>query len=283
MGFIELKAYAKINLSLDVLCKRPDGYHDLKMVMQTIELHDKVFLEAIPKGIEVLCNSKWVPCGEENIAHKAASLLFNEYKFKSGIRIKIEKNIPVAAGLAGGSSDAASVLKGMNDLFNLGINKATMTALGKQVGADVPYCIKGGTALAEGIGDILTELPLLDGINVILIKPRFGVSTPWVFKNLDLSKITDRPDNELIINAIKEKNIENIACNMKNVLETVTIPKYGMLEEIKTKLIKLGALGSMMSGSGPSVFGIFADKSSAESAFRAIKSNKWDSFLTHTV
>ncbi|MCX7749842.1 MAG: 4-(cytidine 5'-diphospho)-2-C-methyl-D-erythritol kinase [Clostridia bacterium] len=280
---VELKAHAKINLSIDVLRKRPDGYHDVRMIMQTVELHDKVIIEEIDNGIDVVCESRWIPSGSGNIAYKAANLLINEYKISRGVRIKIDKKIPVSAGLAGGSSDAAAVIKGMDKLFSLNLPEQELLRLGKQIGADVPYCIKGGTMLAEGIGEILTELSPLARTDIVLIKPRIGVSTPWVYKNLNLDEIKERPDIDLIIEDIKENRVGNIARNMKNVLETVTIPKYTVIHDIKNQLVELGAVGSLMSGSGPSVFGIFESKEAAKKAFEKIKNERWDSFLTETL
>lgn len=282
MDSIELKAKAKINLSLDVLRRRPDGYHDIKMIMQSISIHDRVFLELIPRGIDIVCNCRWVPSNSENIAYKAADLLFKQYNIKSGIRIKIEKNIPVAAGLAGGSSDAAAVLKGVRALFNLDISETEIMSLGKCIGADVPFCLKGGTMLAEGIGEKLTGLAPLHKVDILLVKPKIGVSTAWVYKNLKVEEICERPDTDILISAIKENNISVVASNMKNVLEAVTEKKHVIIREIKEKLVGLGALGSMMSGSGPTVFGIFPDKDTANKAFKAIKCDKWDCFLTET-
>lgn len=283
MASIELKARAKINLSLDIVAKRPDGYHDVKMIMQTIELHDKVFLEETDGAVEVECNSRWVPSGNENIAFKAAELLRSRCGLTKGVKIKIIKKIPVAAGLAGGSTDAAAVLKGMNELFSLGLEESELMAAGKQVGADVPYCVKGGTMLAEGIGELLTELHPLPRTCILLVKPRIGVSTAWVYKNLELEKIIDRPDTDMLIRAIADRRVDILAGNMKNVLETVTAKKHDVIREIKQRLLELGAAGSMMSGSGPSVFGIFADRKAAETAFEAMKSGRWDCFLTETI
>lgn len=283
MSSIELKARAKINLSLDVIGKREDGYHEVKMIMQTIELHDKVVIESIQSGIEVTCNSQWVPSGEGNIAYKAARLLLSKYNVTDGVRISIDKKIPVAAGLAGGSSNAAAVLKGINRLFSLGLSQEELMLLGKQIGADVPYCIKGGTMLAEGVGERLTQLASFPCTNIVVIKPRIGVSTAWVYGNLDLDKISFRPDTHLLITALNEKRIDVFAKNMKNVLETVTEEKYRIVKEAKDRLHKLGALGCMMSGSGPSVFGIFTDRQAAENAYKAVKNNKWDCFLTQTI
>ncbi len=279
---IELKAKAKINLSLDVLRKRPDGYHDLKMIMQTIELHDVVRIETVPSGIEIKCDSRWVPSDSSNIAYKAAALILDRAGIDQGLRININKRIPVAAGLAGGSSDAAAVFKGINQLLSLGFGEDELMQMGKQIGADIPYCIRGGTALAEGIGEILTDLVPFKGVNIVLIKPKIGVSTAWVYKNLDIGRVQERPDTEMLIEAIGKGKTDVVAANMKNVLETVTVPKYVIIKEIKDKLVKLGAAGSMMSGSGPSVFGIFRDKQSASSAYAKIKDKRWECYLTET-
>lgn len=283
MDSIELKAPAKLNLSLDVLGKRPDGYHELRMIMQTIGLCDTVTLEVSGEGIEVSCNSPFAPSGSGNIAYKAAALLMEACRIDKGIKIRIDKKIPVAAGLGGGSSDAAAVLKGMNALFSLGRNPAELAELGKQIGADVPYFIKGGTVLAEGIGEVLTELDRLADVDIVLVMPRFGVSTAWVYKNLVLEDIHERPDTDLLIRAVRERKLDVLARNMRNVLETVTIKKHGIIAGIKKRLLELGALGSMMSGSGPSVFGIFGDKQSAQRAWEKMRQDNWQCFLTHTV
>jgi 4-diphosphocytidyl-2-C-methyl-D-erythritol kinase len=280
MQAIELAGKAKINLSLDVLGKRPDGYHEVKMIMQTIDLCDRIFVDIIDEGIEIECNCPWVPNNSDNIAFKAANLIKEKYAISKGVKIKIEKNIPVAAGLAGGSTDAASVLKGMNILFNLGISTEELMVLGKQIGADVPYCIKGGTMLAEGIGEKLTELPPLCETDILIVKPKIGVSTAWVYKSLNLQAVGLRPDTDIITKAIREKNNRLLCDNMKNVLETVTIPKYTVIKRIKEKLIQSGAIGSMMSGSGPSVFGVFEDRQSAERALGEISKSNWECYLT---
>jgi 4-diphosphocytidyl-2-C-methyl-D-erythritol kinase len=283
MNYIDLNAYAKINLSLDVIKKRPDGYHDVKMIMQTISLHDKVFLEVIDKGIKIECNVPYVPVDERNIAHKAASVLIEKFRISKGVKIILEKSIPVAAGLAGGSTNAAAVLKGMNTLFGLGLTNTQLRELGKQNGADVPFCLAGGTMLSEGIGEILAPLPGFNNVSMVLVKPKISVSTAWVYNSLELQKITLRPDTDLLIEAIKNKNIKLVSENMVNVLETVTIEKYSVINEIKNKLLKLGAEGSLMSGSGPTVFGVFKDFITANNAYEAIKSDKWESFLTSTL
>lgn len=279
---MKLKALAKINLSLDVIGKRPDGYHNVKMIMQTIDLHDNIHLEAVGEDIQVMCSSPEVPSGSNNIAYKAACLLKDRYGINAGLKITIDKKIPIAAGLAGGSTDAAAVLKGMNVLFSLGLTESELMSYGKEIGADVPYCIKGGTMLAEGIGDILTELSPLPVVHLVLVKPKISVSTPWVYKSLDMGKVTERPDTGLLISAIENCRIDTLAKNMKNVLETVTAQEYEIIGQLKDMLKKYGALGSMMSGSGPTVFGVFPDHQSAEKAYKALKSDKWNCFLTYT-
>lgn len=280
---ISLKAHAKINLSLDVLRRRADGYHILQMIMQTIQLHDTITIEKIPSGVEILCEAPYVPNNSLNIAYKAAEAMLLQYNIQAGVKIEISKTIPVAAGLAGGSTDAAAVLKGMNTLFDLGIEQDELMRLGKTIGADVPYCIMGGTALAEGIGEVLTKLPAPGNIPLILVKPRIGVSTAWVYKSLDLKKVTERPDTKLLMTAIRAGDINTLALNMKNVLESVTCKRYSVIENIKKDLKRHGALGSMMSGSGPTVFGIFEDVEKADYAFNKLKNSKHECILTHTV
>jgi len=281
MDFITVKARAKLNLSLDVKAKRPDGYHEVCMVMQTIALHDVVSLEKTERGLEVTCNNPKIPMGNGNIAYRAAQIMVEKYEINSGIKITIDKRIPVAAGLAGGSADAAAVLKGINALFSLGLQQHELMDVGKCIGADVPFCIKGGTVLAEGIGEILTELVPLPEMSIVLVTPKIEVPTAWVYNNLDLNMIQSRPNTYAIINAVEKRDINALAKNMINVLETVTVPRYGIIEEIKTRLVNLGAAGSIMSGSGPSVFGVFTDAQKAKNAYSEMKDDRWDCFLTH--
>lgn len=277
---IKINGYAKINLSLDVLSKREDGYHNLQMIMQSLELHDEITLERISSGIVIDCNAMYVPVNSSNIAYKAAELMMRKYALSGGVKIAINKNIPVAAGLAGGSTDAAAVIKGMNSMFGLNKSQEELMTLGKAIGADVPYCIMGGTALAEGIGERLTKLKPLSNIPVILVKPRIGVSTAWVYGNLNINEIKDRPQTDRLIEAISKQDIKFISKNMKNVLESVTIKKYSIINDIKERLVKLGSIGSMMSGSGPTVFGIFENKRMAESAFNTLKQSEHECILT---
>ncbi len=278
---ITLNAHAKINLSLDVLNKRDDGYHNLKMIMQTLQLHDIITIQEIESGIEIECEAPYVPTNNSNIAYKAAERVIQKYGLSVGVRIKIEKRIPVAAGLAGGSTDAAAVLKGINELFGLGMDQNSLMDIGKTIGADVPYCIVGGTALAEGIGEIITPLPKMDAIPVILIKPRFGVSTASVFKSLQIDKIADRPKTDMLINALENRDIKFIGKNLCNVLESVTVERYPLIDKIKKDLVARGSIGSIMSGSGPTVFGLFEDDETAKKAYSKLNKNRNDCILTY--
>ena len=286
MAILEVPAHAKINLSLDVLNKREDGFHELRMIMQTVELHDTVRIETTDDdGITLECDIKWVPRDGRNTAWKAAQLLMDYCGIRGGIKIVIEKRIPIAAGLAGGSSDAPAVLRGLNKLFSTGLDNNELRALGRQVGADVPYCIEGGTELAEGIGERLTPLPDCSGIDIVLIKPRISVSTAWVYGNLKAAEIMqgDRPDTELIMKSLAANDIPMVAAHMKNVLELVTIPRYGIVQEAKDLLLRTGALGSMMSGSGPTVFGIFSDPNTATKACDVLSDDhRWQCYRTRT-
>lgn len=284
MDKLYMKAMGKINLSLDVVGKRPDGYHDLKMIMQTVELHDDVYISKADSGISVMCDHSLVPEGESNIACKAAKALCEYTGINMGVHISINKNIPVAAGMAGGSSDAAAVLKGMNQLFSLGLNMDVLKEIGNKLGADVPYCLCGGTMLAEGTGNILTSLAPFNGVNLVLAKPKIEVSTAWVFKNYVNTDVKMRPDTDLLINAIKHGNIKAVGENMANVLESVTIKAYPVIEEIKKELTAYGASGSLMSGSGPTVFGIFEDFGNAQKAYLKMSENcNLDCYLTKTI
>ncbi|WP_315081496.1 4-(cytidine 5'-diphospho)-2-C-methyl-D-erythritol kinase [uncultured Clostridium sp.] len=280
---MNVKAYAKINISLDVIGKREDGYHLLKMIMQNIDLYDIVQVEKIPSGIKLKCNKSYVPTDERNLAYKAAKLFKETYNIKSGIYINIEKNIPVSAGLAGGSTDAAAVLKIMNKMFNINVPQQELMNLGLKLGADVPYCICGGTALCEGIGEKVTKLkPFRDKI-LVVVKPPFGVSTKEVYKAFDLSKVIFHPKTNELISNIEKNNIDFIANNMKNLLENVTLGRYKIISTIKEEINICGALGSMMSGSGPTVFGFFDDMLKAQKCYEKMKEKYVDVFITRTI
>lgn len=283
MNSIKLPAPAKINIALDILGKRPDGYHEVRMLMQQIKLHDTVLIERSESSINVSCNNPLVPQDCGNIAYKAAKLLLDSAGITSGIKIKIDKRIPMAAGLAGGSTDAAAVLKGINELFALGLSMEQLAQIGVKAGADVPFCIKGGTMLSEGIGEILTPVSPLQGVFLIVVCPHINVSTQWVYQQLRLDRISQRPDFKLLLDSIGLRDIAKISASLVNVLETVTIEKYGIIRDIKENLVSAGALGSLMSGSGPSVFGIFDSFETAKAACEIISHEGWDVFLTETI
>lgn len=264
MESIRLKARAKINLGLDVLGKREDGYHEVRMIMQTIGIYDRIIINKIPEDeIRIVSNLSFLPVNENNLIYKAAKLLKDKYNFAGGVEVNLNKFIPVAAGMAGGSTDAASTLFGINKLFDLGLSTKTMMELGVGIGADVPYCVMRGTALAEGIGEKLTRLKSVPHMWIVIAKPSINVSTKLVYENLDMGGVSTHPDIDGIISAINEQNIEQIALRMGNVLETVTIPLYPVIQDIKNDIITHGAYNAMMSGSGPTVFGIFPDEQTA--------------------
>lgn len=268
MGELKLKARAKINLGLDVLGKREDGYHELRMVMQTIGLCDELVLSRVETdGIFVSTNHPGLPTDERNLVYRAARMLREEFGLPGGIRIYLEKQIPMAAGLAGGSTDAAAVLKGMNTLYGLALSEEELQQRGVKLGADIPYCIAGGTMLAEGIGECLTELPEAPQCSVLLAKPRIDVSTGFVYGHLRVNEIQKHPDIDGQIEAIRRGDFSGMTEKMGNVLEMVTIPAYPVIQEIKEEMLRLGAAGSMMSGSGPTVFGLFDDRDRAELAY----------------
>lgn len=268
MNFIRLKAFGKINLGLDILRKREDDYHELKMIMQTVTLYDDIFIQKRKdKNIVVNTNLTFLPTNESNIVFKAAKLLKDEFNIKQGVNISLIKRIPVAAGMAGGSSDAAATLVGLNNLFKIGLNKKQLMKLGLKLGADVPYCIMRGTALSEGIGEILTPLNPMPKCYILLVKPPINVSTKYVYKNFSLNNIKEHPNIDGMINAINKGDLYNISNKLANVLETVTIKDYPVIEEIKNKMCQEGALNSLMSGSGPTVFGIFDNFNKADKAY----------------
>ena len=263
---MKIKAYGKVNISLDVVGKREDGYHLLSMIMQNIDLYDEIEVEKQECGIILECNKSYVPVDNRNLAYKAAEIFKERYDIVDGVKINIEKNIPVSAGLAGGSTDAAAVLKVMNKLFNVNATEEELMELGLKLGADIPYCIHGGTALCEGIGEIITPIkPFRDKI-VVLVKPAFGVSTKEVYKNFNLEKVKQHPKTAEIINAIENDDLNFVASNMKNLLENVTLRKHKILIKIKEEMNACGAINSMMSGSGPTVFGLFETKAAARKA-----------------
>ncbi len=283
MRELNLKAMAKINLGLDVLRRREDGYHDLRMIMQTVCLYDQLTLRVTEEpGITVSTNLGSLPADERNLAYRAAQLLLEEFPSGHGLQITLKKHIPVAAGLAGGSSDAAAVLVGVNRLFGLGLTRGELMRRAVRIGADVPYCVMRGTALAEGIGEKLTRLPNAPACHVVLAKPPVHVSTAYVYGNLHADRLERHPDIDAQVQAIREGDRRRMAELMGNVLETVTVPAYPVIAEIREVMMRCGAMGAMMSGSGPTVFGLFDEQEKAEYAYRELRAGSLakDVFLT---
>ena len=273
MDSISIKAYGKINLGLDVLRRREDGYHEVKMIMQTVNIYDKLHMKKIDEDIIKLgVNVPSLEADESNLVYKAIKLIKDSYGIKGGVDAYLEKNIPIAAGMAGGSADCAAALRGMNELYDLGLSIDTLCELGEKLGADVPFCVVGGTMLAEGIGEILTPLKAVQGDYLVIAKPSIDVPTKYVYENLNVNEGKRvHPNIDIQLEAIEAGDNDLMYENMGNILESVTIQKYGVIEEIKQDLIKLGAKAAMMSGSGPTVFAIFGDEKAAYNAKEGIK------------
>jgi len=271
MNVLHQKAYAKINLGLDILSKREDGYHEVSMVMHSIDLYDDVIIEEKADGKRVYStDSSSLPMDESNLVCKAAELFCKKYEISRGYSIYLKKRIPMAAGLAGGSSDAAAVLRGLNELFQVGATTNELMSLGKQIGADVPYCVLGKTALAEGIGEKLTEITQPPHYGYLIVKPNIDVSTKWAYNEIDTATDLVHPDINGLVKALEEKDDKNIASKMGNIFENVIKEKYPIIEQIKKTMIENGAYASLMSGSGPTVFGMFKEKAAMEKAAEAV-------------
>ena len=272
MREIKLKARAKINLGLDVVRKREDGYHEVRMIMQMINLYDRITLRrSTEPGIRVTTNLPYLPVNEDNLVYRAAKLLMEEFKVTEGAEIELQKYIPVAAGMAGGSSDAAAVMVGVNRIFHLGLTKKQLMERGVKIGADVPFCIMRGTALAEGIGEVLTPLPAMPHCSLVIAKPKIHVSTKFVYGNLKANELKEHPDIDGQVQALREGSLEQLVAKIGNVLETVTVPAYPVIDEIKKTMLKNDAMGAMMSGSGPTVFGVFEREERAQEVCRLLK------------
>ncbi|AYD39174.1 4-(cytidine 5'-diphospho)-2-C-methyl-D-erythritol kinase [Clostridium fermenticellae] len=278
-----IKAFAKVNLSLDIVGKRKDGYHLLKTIMQQVELYDVIDINKSDKGITLTCNKSYLPTDNKNLAYKAAELFLNTYNISSGVTIDIKKFIPVSAGLAGGSTDAAAVLKGIRRLYKPEIKNDKLASLGLKIGADVPYCLTGGTALCEGIGEKVMQLKKFRNKILVIVKPPFGTSTAEVYKKFDLSKLRKHPNTDLLLKCIEKDNMKVLAKNLENVLENVTLNKHTIIKNIKQQMIKDGALGSLMSGSGPTVFAFFDDMLKAQMCYDGMSKKYKDAFITRTI
>ena len=274
MDTIRLKARAKINLGLDVVRRREDGYHEVKMVMQMLRLYDQIDIEKTQEsGILVRSNLSFLPTDERNLAYKAAKVMIDQFGLEQGVIIRIEKHIPVAAGMAGGSTDCAAVLYGMNKLFGLRLNQKKLRELGVKLGADVPYCLMRQTALSEGIGEILTPISPLQDCPILIAKPSVSVSTRHVYEHLKLDEQTMHPDIDGIVTALADGDLYGVTDRMANVLETVTVPEHPVIDEIKKQMMASGAVNALMSGSGPTVFGIFDDEEKAKKACEDMKAS----------
>lgn len=272
---LQLKAYAKINLALDVVGRREDGYHEVRMIMQTVKLFDKLTLKVLDEDvIRMKTNLGFLPVDESNLVYKAVKLLKDTYHIEKGMEIDLFKCIPVAAGMAGGSTDCAAALVGASKLFGLHLSREKLMEAGVKLGADVPYCVLRGTALSEGIGEILTPLPPIPDCYILIAKPSVSVSTRFVYEHLDAKELEAHPDIDGMVEAIKKGKLSGITARMENVLETVTIPEHPVIEEIKKCMLEQGAMNSLMSGSGPTVFGIFENPGDANLAQQRIRERK---------
>lgn len=272
---MRLRAMAKINLGLDVLRKREDGYHEVRMIMQTIQMYDLLEIHRKSKpGISLVTNLPYIPTDERNLVYKAAKILMDEFDVSDGITMKLTKSIPVAAGMAGGSSDAAAAFVGVNRMFQLGLSEEELMKRAVQVGADVPYCIMRGTALAEGIGEQLTRLPGLPRCYVLVGKPGINVSTKLAYENLNLDGIQTHPDIDGMLRDIEEQDLVSLTSKMENVFEPGIIRQYPVIQKIKDLMESKGAMKAMMSGSGPTVFGIFDDRKKLREAADALRASR---------
>ena len=279
-------AYAKINISLDIISKMPDGFHSMRMVMQTVSLCDEITIECTPgEGVRISDPGRpFLPSDGRNIAAKAARV-FLAHSGITGykISIQIKKHIPVCAGLGGGSADGACVLRMLDKMFATGLEREELIQLGSNIGSDVPYCVFGGTKLAEGRGEVLTDLPPLPPCHIVICKPRFSFSTPELFRQINCKRIRSRPDTDGIIKSIENNDLEGIARRMYNVFEDALPRGKHEIEGIKYSLLDNGALGAVMSGSGPAVFGVFNDKSNAQKAYESLKQEYKECFMAESV
>lgn len=285
MDKINLKAYAKINLCLDIVNKRADGYHNLRTIMQSVDLFDQIEIQVCKSthSIHIESDHPELPLDERNLAYKAAKAIFEKAGIQGGARIRITKNIPLAAGLAGGSSNAAAVLHGLNILYGLNLTVAQLVHIGKSLGADVPFCVVGGTVLAAGIGDRLSFLQPIQEYNILLVKPKVGVSTKDVYSRVDIKNLTSRPDIEKAVQSIENNDLPGLTSSMGNVLEPITSSMVKEVLEIKNKMLTMGADGALMCGSGPTVFAICSSNNKAESMLKYFRNVYEQVYLCKTI
>jgi 4-diphosphocytidyl-2-C-methyl-D-erythritol kinase len=267
---VKIEANAKINLSLDILGKREDGFHEVAMIMQSVDLHDSLALQKVQSGIHITSEAAGLPLDRSNLIWRAAQLMQETYSL-GGIEVGLVKRIPMAAGLAGGSADAAAVLRGMNELYGLGKTLAELARLGAAIGSDVPFCVLGGTMLATGRGEVLSRLPDMPAAFVVLAKPPIAVSTAWAYQQYDASAAEAHPDNIALQRDIAAQDGRSLARKLSNVLESVTIKKYGVIAEYKEMMLAAGAAGVLMSGSGPTVFALAEDRLTAEKIMQVMR------------
>jgi len=279
---IKLKSYAKINLCLDIVNKREDGYHNIRTIMQSLDLFDQIEIQTSNK-LEIESDHPGLPLDERNLAYKAAKAIFEKVGIKEGAKIRITKNIPIAAGLAGGSSNAAAVLHGINILYGLNLTVAQLVHIGKSLGADVPFCVVGGTVLATGIGDSLNILPPIKEYNILLVKPDVGVSTKEVYSGVDIQDLSSRPDIEKAVKSIENHDLSGLVGSMGNVLEPVTSRMVKEVLEIKNTMLAMGADGALMCGSGPTVFAVYSCDHKAESMLKYFKNVYEQVYLCKTI
>ena len=286
MERVEILGHAKINLTLDILGKRPDGFHEVAMVMQTVALADTVTLaRSGTEGVQLSIDVPWLKADEKNLAYRAARLMQETFaeRIPGGVAIHLAKRIPMAAGLAGGSADAAAVLRGMNELYGLGASEEELCTLGAQLGSDIPFTLLGGTMLATGRGEVLRRLPDFPETFVVLAKPHISVSTAWAYGAYDANPATEHPDNAAMIRAIEQGDRKKAASLLNNVLERATIKKYARLTDIKEKMVEAGALASLMSGSGPTLFALAETRAQADAVAEAVRASDVDVFVTKTL
>lgn len=283
MNRVVVKAKAKVNLSLDVIGIRDNGYHEMKMINHFINLEDILTFETSDEGITLTSNEDGIPLDEKNLVMVALRKLQKQFNIEQGVKIHIDKRIPAEAGLAGGSSDAAATLKGLNSVWNLNLNTQELLEIAVTIGADVPYCLVGGTALVEGIGEKITPLTSLKKMYIVAVKPDINIATPWAFKQLDQRPIKNHPDIAEIIRVLEEKNYNQLKYSLGNVFEEVVFEQHPEISEIKKDLIKQGAMAATMTGSGSTVIGYYMEKETAEKSWRLFADKYSKCFLSETI